>query len=195
LGRAGRWCGALLIGGLLAGCIDSGEDKEGARPPTSTTAPAATIPTTVEPGAAWFSLDQDPIELEVTQCTGPDPAAADPSAQKVYELVATGTVDGDEVTVTANEFRSDSSDAVAVSQTVTVSSGEGEDAVGVQARRSFFDDRWLDLNEPDVDEPLFERKGDQLTVEAKFGPQGSRKGDPGIADGALVARCPDGAGN
>ena len=194
MGRAGRWCGALLIGGLLVGCTDSGEDTEGARAPTSTTAPAATIPETVEPGAAWFSLDQDPIELEVTGCTGADPASTDPSAQKVFELVATATVDGDEVTVTANEFRSDSSDAVAVSQTVTVSSGEGEDAVGVQARRSFFDDHWLDLNEPDVDEALFERKGDQLMVEAKFGPQGSRKGDPGIADGALVARCPDGAG-
>jgi len=194
LGRAGRWCGALLIAGLLAGCSDSGDDTEGARTPTSTTAPAATIPEAVEPGAAWFSLDQDPIELEVTGCTGADPAATEPSAQKVFELVATATVDGDEVTVTANEFRSDSSDAVTLSQTVTVSSGEGASAVGVQARRSFFDDHWLDLNEPDVDAALFERQGDQLTVEAKFGPQGSREGDPGIVDGALVARCPDGAG-
>jgi hypothetical protein len=194
LGRAGRWCGALLIGGLLAGCSDGGEDTEAARPPTSTTAPASTVPATVQPGAGWLSLDQDPIELEVTGCSGVDASAADPSAQKVYELVATATVDGDEVTVTANEFRSDSRDAVAVSQTVTVSSGEGDAAVGVQARRSFFDDHWLDLNEPAVDEALFERRGDLLTVEAKFGPQGSREGDPGIAEGALVARCPDGEG-
>ena len=148
----------------------------------------------MDPGSAWVSLEQDPIELEVTGCSAEDPTSTDPTAQKVYELVATGTVDGDEVTVTANEFRTDSGDATTVSQTVTISSGEGDAAVGVEARRSFFDEHWLDLNEPDVDEALFERQGDQLTVEAKFGPQGSRKGDPGIMDGAVVARCPDGAG-
>jgi hypothetical protein len=194
LGRAGRWCGALLIAGLLVAC--SGGDDEGGSGATSTTGapPEVTVPRTVDPGTAWFSLDQDPIELEVTGCTSTDPASTEPVALKVYELVATATIDGDEVTVTATEFRSDSGDATTVSQTVTVSSGEGEAAVGVEARRSLLDDRWLDLNDPSVDEALFERRGDQLRVEAKFGPQGSRKGDPGIADGALVARCPAGSG-
>ena len=178
---------------MLAGC--AGGDDDGAPVTTpSSEAPAAadpTIPGAAAPGVGWLSLEEDSVELRVTDCTGQDPAATDPSAQKLYELVATGTVDGDEVTVTANEFRSDSEDATALSQTVTVTAREGDATVGLQAKRSFFDERWLDLNERSEDRALFERRGATLVVSARFGPQGSREGDPGVVEGAMIATCPE----
>ena len=49
----------------------------------------------------------------------------------------------------------------------------------------------IDLLEGDWDYHLAFQSGPQIEVHANFGPQGARKGDPGIQDGALVAACPE----
>jgi hypothetical protein len=181
---------------LVTGCGGDGGDDDGAGPgSTSTTAaPVPTIPGDAEPGTGWLSLEGDAIELQVTTCAGEDPAPADPTAQRLYELVSTATVDGDEVTVTASEIRTDSGDAVTTTQTIAVTSGEGEARVGLEAKRSLLDDRWVDLNDPSATDPLLERGGDLVHATASFGPQGSRAGDPRIVPGAFIARCPEGGG-
>ena len=167
----------------LAGCS---ERRRHRRCPTTDEhhrAPRRPIPADVEPGAGWLSLEQDPSSSRSPSCTGEDPAAADPNRPAASTSSSPpGRVDGDEVTVTADEFRSDSGDATAASQTVTVTSGEGEATVGLAGQAQLLR---RPLARPQRagrrTKPLFERKGDQLTVEAKFGPQGSREGDPGIA--------------
>jgi hypothetical protein len=88
--------------------------------------------------------------------------------------------------------KSDSGDATTLTQTVTVTSKKGTDTVGLVAKRSHFGGHWLDLNEPSVKAPLFQRQATTLVVRSKFGPQGSRAGDPGVIDGALSAACPEG---
>jgi hypothetical protein len=132
------------------------------------------------------------VQLTVTSCAGPDAAPAQPTAQRRFELDAAATVDGEAVTVTAKDVVSDTGDATSRTQTVTVASKRGADTVGLIAKRSFFGGRWLDLNEPSVHEALFERHGPTLVVTSKFGPDGSRQGDPGVIDGAMIARCPQG---
>jgi hypothetical protein len=132
------------------------------------------------------------VQLTVTACTGPDPAPADPTAQRRFELDATGTADGEPVSVRASDVKSDSGDATTLTQTVTVTSKKGTDTVGLVAKRSHFGGHWLDLNEPSVKAPLFQRQATTLVVRSKFGPQGSRAGDPGVIDGALIAACPQG---
>jgi hypothetical protein len=187
--RASRWCGALLVACVLAGC-SGGDDSSTPDTTTGSSSTASTIPSDVDPGTGEISLEDDPVELEVTTCTGEDPASTDPSAQKLFELVSTGTPDGEEITVTATEFRSTTDDGTAVSQTVTITSQAGKETVGLEARRSYFGEKWVDLTDPTVDEPLFQ-SGPQIEVRANFGPQGARKGDPGIQDGALIAACPE----
>jgi hypothetical protein len=183
---------ALLIAGLLvASC--SGGSGHAASTTSATTGrepPKATIPGAVDPGKGWLSLEEDSVELRVTSCAGADPAPADPTAQRRYELVGRGTVDGDEVEVKATDFKSDTGDATTLTQTVTVSSKHGKATVGLVAKRSFFGGHWLDLNDRSATKPLFERRGQTLVVAAKFGPQGSQEGDPGVIDGAMIAACP-----
>ena len=192
--RRGVVLAASLV--LIASCGGGGDD--GASPTTSTSQgpPKATIPGSVAPGKAWLALDDDAVELSVARCTdtGTGSTSTTQTAQKLSELVATGRSGSDDITVTVTEFRTDSGDAKATTQTVEIAAQEGEAAVGLTARRSFFNERWVDLNEPSATTPLLERDGDQVIATGKFGPQGSRAGDPGIVDGALIARCPDGAG-
>ena len=48
------------------------------------------------------------MQLTVTACAGPDPAPTDPTAQRRFELDATGTADGEPVVVKATDVKADS---------------------------------------------------------------------------------------
>jgi hypothetical protein len=150
------------------------------------------LPHDVAPGQAWIRLGTDIVSLEVGSCSIQGSQMTQATAQLDYELVATGTVDGDDLTVTADQVRSDSGDAKAVTQTVTITAPKGSGLVGLQAKRSRVGDRWLDLNDRAATGPLLERHGRQVEVDARFGPQGSKAGDAGIVDGAFIAECPEG---
>jgi hypothetical protein len=183
----------LLVAGLalLAGC--SKGDDEPVAPSTTAAATKATVPDSVDPDEGWLTLETDAVHLEVTACTGVEATSTSQTARQVFELVATGKAGSDEITVTATQEES-SVDAKAVTQTITVTSGTGADLVGLQAKRSYFGGRWVDLLEPSAKTPLFEQDGKQIEATAKFGPQGSKVGDKGVVDGAFIAECPEGGG-
>jgi hypothetical protein len=179
---------------LIAGCSTGDDAPAASSTSTPSSVPGGTLPDDVAPGEGWIALDTDAVSLDVTSCSIEGTGTTVATAELQYQLVATGTVDGDEVTVTAEEVHTDSGDAKAVTQTVTITSPKGKGLVGLRAKRSFFGDRWVDLDDRTAKGPLFQRSGRQIEVHARFGPQGSRAGDEGIVDGALIAECPEGGG-
>ncbi|WCO67438.1 hypothetical protein PO878_01730 [Iamia majanohamensis] len=79
-----------------------------------------------------------------------------------------------------------------VTETARILVGAGDDARGLEATRTTAgpDGAWLDLADPAADGPLVDRRGDEVTVEATFGPEGARAGDAGLVEGRLVLQCP-----
>ena len=82
--------------------------------------------------------------------------------------------------------------APVITETAQVVFGEGDEAVGTEAKRTTTgpDGTWQDLTDPSATGPLIERHDDAVDVQARFGPEGAVEGDEGIEEGRIRAACP-----
>lgn len=174
----------LVASSLLAACSGSSE-----APPTTAGTTSATLPS-VRPGQGVVVLSGDSQRFTVNSCVD-GPAVGDtPEATQQFRMGGSGNDGTVDFAVTATRYSSTTGAGTTLTETVSVTSGRGEAELGIEARRTSLNGRWLDLKQPGAATPLLARRGKLVTVTGRFGPAGSRAGDKGIVAGQLVARCP-----
>ena len=134
----------------------------------------------------------DRLDFDVRGCTD-EPGVDDrPQAHRVFLMDGDGTIGGRPFTVETVRFESigDGSDALAVTETVRITTGTGDAVVGIEAERTGIAGTWLDLRDPGATGALIVQDDDVVRAEGTFGPDGSAEGEPNVLAGRLVARCP-----
>ncbi len=173
----------------LAACGSSS-----ATPPTVVPTVAPTADSTrpqVTAGHGTLVLGGELEDFRVTSCADAPGAGDSPQATRQFLLVGSGEAGSLPFTVTVTRFVSDGAAATPTyTETATVATGSGDQLSGIEAKRSSVAGKWLDLNDPAATTALINRSGSLVTIDAKFGPEGSRAGDPDITTGVLTARCP-----
>lgn len=145
------------------------------------------------PGQGVAVVGIDELSFTVTRCAeGPEP---DDTPEATLDFVVEGTGETSEgaFTVEITRYRSDTgATAPVVTETARIVFGEGDDARGVEAKRTTTraDGTWRDLTDPDATGPLVERRDDAVDVQARFGPEGAVVGDDGLEEGRIRAACP-----
>ena len=176
----------------LVACSGSSGGSDAADEPTTTAVTSTTAASAgpVAAGKGSVNLGGSEQPFTVTGCVDGPGEGDTPEATQQFRL--TGTTDGTpEFTVTITRYTSDSGNGVTtVTETATIGQGAGEAAVGIEAKRTSIDGKWLDLKDPSVQSALLTRRGTLVVVDGLFGPEGSQKGDSDIVAGTIRARCP-----
>lgn len=169
--------------GLAFGC---GGSSDGADP---VVAPTTTVPT-IGAGEGEVTLGGEAQRFTVESCVDGPGADDTPEATQQFRLTGSGTAAGLDFAVTATRYTSDTGvGQTTITETITITSGTDDEAVGIEAKRTQINGEWLDLNDPNAKAPLLQRTGSALTAEARFGPEGSVEGDPDITPGSFTANC------
>lgn len=146
------------------------------------------------PGQGVAVIGIDELSFRVTRCDEGPEEGDTPEATLDYVVEGTGeTSDAGAFTVEITRYRSDTGNGVPiVTETARVVSGEGDEARGIEAKRTTAgaEGAWQDLMDPDATGPLVERRDDAVDVQAAFGPEGAVVGDDGIEEGRIRAACP-----
>lgn len=182
-----------VIVGLVAcsgGNGEEGSDTTEADELSSVPDPLETLaePT---PGQGVAVIGIEELSFTVTACTeGPRPEDT-PEATLDYLVEGEGETSDGPFHVEVSRFRSDTGVGEPVlTETVRISSGVDEEAVGIEAKRTTAGGEWLDLADPEATTALIERRGDSYDVRGTFGPEAALPGDEGLDVGRLRARCP-----
>jgi len=179
---------ALVLGATAIALVAcGGGSSDGAAPVTAST---TTFPT-VAAGRGVLRLGDDLERFTVTSCVD-GPAADDtPEATQRFRLTGRGTAGTLAFTISVTRYSSNTGvGGTTLTETAALTSGTGDDAVGLEAKRTSIAGRWLDLNDRAAATALISRSGPTVEVVARFGPEGSKVGDEGIVAGHLRARCP-----
>lgn len=188
---------AAIALALVGACGGDGPDEAagGTEPADAVTTapdPLATL-AEPEPGHGVARIGVDELAFSVDDCES-GPAEGDtPEATQELRVTGHGETDGEAFTVEITRFRSDSGvGAPVVTETATITVGTGEEARGLAPRRSTAGPggAWLDLADPEADDPLLDRTGDAVDVQGTFGVDGATAADPGLAPGRIRVRCP-----
>lgn len=184
-----RLAGLLAATALLAACSggdDGGDagDGDGAAPVDDPGAPV-TIPDDADAGIGYLVLDGEPTLLFVRDC------ALDPVTDPATGVTTELAVDLDDevarsVSITRSSFGGDlptTTDEILVAD---------NGAITLDSTRIDRSGTLLDLRAPGALEPLFEVDGTLIRASGVFGPPGSQDGDPGLVEGSLLLRCPEG---
>jgi len=164
---------------LLAALIAAACSRGGGGSALNTTLPP-TVPTSVAPATAVLVLDGVAHRFSVA-CAPGGPSTTAPGVTVTFSL--TGTAD-DGSTLS---MRRDETQGATLTTTDTVTYVSGPDAL--EAQRAQFADRFVDLRQPDVSEPLLNIDGDTVTGNGVFGPPGATATNSKLVDGRFIARC------
>ncbi len=192
-----RTLAVLAVGCLVAcggGSADAGADD------TAEVDELSPVPDPLEslaeptPGQGVAVIGIDELSFTVTRCAeGPAPGDP-PEATLDFVVEGTGeTSDAGAFSIEVTRYRSDTgASQPVITETAQVVFGTGEDARGIEAKRTTagVDGTWQDLADPDATGPLVERRDAAIDVQASFGPEGAVHGDEGIQEGRIRAACP-----
>lgn len=196
-----RLLALAVAGALLLGCSDGGAtgDDTGATDGTEEEGELSPVPDPLEslaeppPGQGVGVIGIQELSFDVTSCTeGPE---EDDTAEATLELRVRGEGELSEgpFAVEVTRYRSDTGDGPpVVTETAQVRLELPDGPAGIEAKRTTAgaDGAWLDLTDPDVDEPLIDRADGAIDVRGTFGPAGARAGDEGLEQGRIRASCP-----
>lgn len=186
----------VAVAALTAGLIACGNGDDGADetldelvPPTNPLESLAEQP----PGQGVAVIGIEELSFAVTDCAdGPQPADT-PEATTELQIEGTGETSEESFRVEIDRYRSDTGVGTpVVTETVRFLFGTGDDVRGVQAKRSTAGagGEWVDLVDPEANDPLIDRRDDAVDVRASFGPEGAVHGDDGVEVGRVRATCP-----
>ena len=147
------------------------------------TAPPATLPSSVEPGTGVLVVGASSVTVGITLCTfTPE---TDASTGITTNVLVTGD-DGKGGTLSISQRQTAGGGGTTTTETVTYSRGGST----VESSRIAINGTYHDLRDGSAHGPLLVVEGDVVRASGTFGSPGSAAGDPSLATGAVLARCP-----
>lgn len=189
---------AALVLGACSGDGDDG-DEAAATEDTEEAGELSPVPDPLEslaeppPGQGVAVIGIQELSFEVTACVEGPEEGDTPEATLELRVSGEGEVSDGPFTVEITRYRSDTGDGPAVvTETAQVRLDLPDGPVGIEAKRTTAGPggAWLDLTDPEADEPLIDRSDAAVDVRGTFGPAGARSGDEGLDEGRIRAACP-----
>ena len=166
---------------IPAGSSSSGSSASSA---TTTPSPPATLPATVDPGHGALAVGTLLVRVGITVCDL-TPVTDPSNGVRTNVLVSGDDGKGGALSISQRQT-SGANGTQTTTETITYTSGGNT----LESSRIQIGGAYHDLRDPTATGPLFTVDGDTVRGAGVFGPPGSAAGDPALASGSVIARCP-----